>query len=89
MPLIASGSPMAVALNRKNNVTSRATSPSVRSLVHELDGLTVVSSTIARSFSLELQDIFRIDDSITELDTKLEERCVTQPHKKYQHHNAF
>ncbi|ROW06619.1 hypothetical protein VMCG_04247 [Cytospora schulzeri] len=31
-------------------------------------------STIARSFSLELQDIFRIDDSITELDTKLEER---------------
>ncbi|KUI67469.1 hypothetical protein VM1G_03116 [Cytospora mali] len=31
-------------------------------------------STIARSFSLELQDIFRIEDSVAELDAKLDER---------------
>lgn len=36
------------------------------------------SSTIARSFSAELEDIFRIEDSVADLDAKLDERCVTQ-----------
>lgn len=35
------------------------------------------SSTIARSFSAELEDIFRIDNSVADLDAKLDERCVT------------
>lgn len=37
------------------------------------------SSTIARSFSAELEDIFRIENSVADLDAKLDERCVTQP----------
>lgn len=36
-------------------------------------------STIARSFSAELEDIFRIDNSVADLDAKLDERCVTHP----------
>lgn len=35
-------------------------------------------STIARSFSAELEGIFRIEDSVADLDAKLDERCVTQ-----------
>lgn len=38
-----------------------------------------VSSTIARSFSAELEDIFRIDNSVADLDAKLDERCVALP----------
>lgn len=34
-------------------------------------------STIARSFSAELADIFRLDESVADLDAKIDERCVT------------
>lgn len=33
--------------------------------------------TIARSFSLELMDIFRIDNSITDLDEQVDKRSVS------------
>lgn len=36
-----------------------------------------LSSTIARSFSAELADIFRLDESVADLDAKIDERCVT------------
>jgi hypothetical protein len=36
-----------------------------------------LSSTIARSFSAELADIFRLDNSVADLDAKVDERCVT------------
>lgn len=31
---------------------------------------------MARSFSAELMDIFRIENSLTDLDQKVDERCV-------------
>lgn len=45
------------------------------------------SSTIARSFSAELEDIFRIDNSVADLDAKLDERCVNplSPPPKSEH----
>lgn len=36
-------------------------------------------STIARSFSLELMDIFRIENSISDLDQQVDKRCVSLP----------
>ncbi|EQL03924.1 hypothetical protein OCS_00367 [Ophiocordyceps sinensis CO18] len=35
-------------------------------------------STIARSFSQELGDIFRIEDSLTDLDNKVDQRFISQ-----------
>lgn len=43
----------------------------------QLTVLSSLHSTIARSFSAELEDIFRIDSSVADLDAKLDERCVT------------
>ena len=34
-------------------------------------------STIARSFSAELMDIFKIDESVTDLDDRVDKRLVT------------
>lgn len=45
----------------------------------DADTKTAPFSTIARSFSAELEDIFRIDNSVADLDAKLDERCVTNP----------
>jgi hypothetical protein len=47
-----------------------------------LQQLTILTSTMARSFSLALNDLFKIDNSLADLDAAVSEKCVPhlQPH---------
>jgi hypothetical protein len=57
----------------------RTTSPRPQSLVYTFGGLRVkliVYRTMARSFSLALNDLFKIDSSIADLDAKVDQKYV-------------
>lgn len=47
------------------------------------------SSTIARSFSAELMDIFRIENSVADLDEQIDKRYVSQHPRGYAPHQVI